>query len=191
MPYCHKDLKAGKCFCDNSHCIWFYRKTSRGCGTTVNTSWWSADVPHSPCGLVWDVRGPPACIYGRPTSEASFPFIIYRFFGNITPRNDPKTPRKNVNRLDWAHVVPTYAPRRALQRAFSLAKGLWSWCSVTQPGEALNIDKNKQNQALVVRGRRGRPRTTLKSLITSEISVLTQQTTTRRPWRTFWALTLL
>ena len=23
VPYCHKDLKAGKCFCDNSHCIWF------------------------------------------------------------------------------------------------------------------------------------------------------------------------
>ena len=54
--------------------------------------------------------------------------------------------------------------------------------------KALNIDKNKQNQALVVRRRCGRPRTTLKSLITSEISVLTQQTTTRRPWRTFWAI---
>ena len=34
------------------------------------------DIPHSPFGLVWDVHGPPVSIYGHPTSEARFPFII-------------------------------------------------------------------------------------------------------------------
>ena len=53
------------------------RKTSHGCGTTVNTSWWFLDIPHSPFGLVWDVQGPPARIYGRPTSEARFPLLLY------------------------------------------------------------------------------------------------------------------
>ena len=43
------------------------RKTSLRCGTTVNTHWWSLDVPHEP----EDVQGPPARMYGRPTSLSS------------------------------------------------------------------------------------------------------------------------
>ena len=50
-------------------------KMSLRCGTTVNTHWWSADVPNSPFGLVWDVLVSPARIYGRPTSSAGFPLV--------------------------------------------------------------------------------------------------------------------
>ena len=46
-------------------------------------------------------------IYGRPTSEASFPFIIYHTLCKITPRNPQQMLLKKVNRLDWAHVVLT------------------------------------------------------------------------------------
>ena len=35
-------------------------------------------VQGRPFGLVWDIPEPPARIYGRPSSEASFPFIICR-----------------------------------------------------------------------------------------------------------------
>ena len=34
----------------------------------------------------------------------------------------------------WAHIVPTFAPRRATQCAFSLAKGILSWLSSENSG---------------------------------------------------------
>ena len=62
---------------ENARCVarWGAHVGVVRCGTTVNTHWWSLDVPHSGFGLVWDVQGTTACIYGRPTSSAGFPLI--------------------------------------------------------------------------------------------------------------------
>ena len=67
---------------------------------------------------MWDVPEPPVSIYGHLTSEACFPFIRCRNYFI----NSPTSPNIQINKLDWAHIVPTCAPRHAKQCAFSLVQ---------------------------------------------------------------------